>query len=70
MYVLSASDVSIAIAAKSGTLRLSSHVSERLGNTYVAISDETGLIEISMTMTEARAIVARAVAASNRRVAA
>jgi hypothetical protein len=57
MRLLSATDVAIAIAAKSGTLRLVEHVS-RFGDTFVAIEDDFGVIEVADTRQEADARVA------------
>lgn len=51
---LSATDLAIALAVKAGTLTLTERPS-RFGDTYIAISDEHGLIEVQNTMAEAEA---------------
>jgi hypothetical protein len=53
----SATDVAIANAAKRGTLRLIERPS-RFGDTFIAIEDEVGLIEVALTKREADARVA------------
>ena len=55
MLTLSATCVAIALADERGTLRLEER-SGRFG-AYVAISDETGLIEVTDNMDEATARV-------------
>lgn len=55
MLTLSATCVAIALADERGTLRLEER-SGRFGP-YVALSDETGLIEVADTMDEANARV-------------
>lgn len=54
---LSATDVAIANASKRGTLRLIERPS-RFGDTFIAIEDEVGLIEVALTKCEADARVA------------
>jgi hypothetical protein len=56
MITLSATCLAIALADKAGTLALSEHPS-RFGDTYIAISDEVGLIEVALTWGEANARV-------------
>jgi len=51
--LLSATDVAIASASRRGTLSLIERPS-RFGDTYVAISDDRGLIEVALTMAEAQ----------------
>jgi hypothetical protein len=58
MLVLSATCVAIALADKAGTLRLEPRHNARLaamglGGDYVAISDDTGLIEVADDMAAA-----------------
>lgn len=53
---LSSTDLAIAVAAKAGTLTLTERPS-RFGDTYVAIGDDVGLIEVQLTMAEAQARV-------------
>jgi hypothetical protein len=60
MLSLSSTCLAIAIAAKSGTLRLEVRPS-RLGGEYVAICDDRGIIEAALSVAEAEARV-RAVA--------
>ena len=55
--ILSATDLAIAVAAKAGTLALTEHAS-RFGDTYIAISDDVGLIEVALTRENADARVA------------
>jgi hypothetical protein len=50
--MLSATDLAIAVAIKAGTLRQEVKPS-RFGDTYVALSDEAGLIEVHLTQAEA-----------------
>ena len=54
---LSATDLAIAVALTAGTLTLTERPS-RLGDTFVAISDDVGLIEVQLTMADAQARVA------------
>ena len=54
---LSATDLAIAVALTAGTLTLTERPS-RFGDTFVAISDDVGLIEIQSTMADAQARVA------------
>lgn len=57
MLYLSSSDLSIALAIKAGTLRLTERAS-RLGGTFVAIEDAKGVIEVANSMAEAQARIA------------
>lgn len=57
MTTLSATCLAIAAAQKAGTLRLIERDS-RFGDTFVAIADEHGTIEVASTMAEARARIA------------
>jgi hypothetical protein len=57
MLLLSATDVAIARAAERGTLSLVERPS-RFGDTYIAIADDHGLIEVALTLAEAKARVA------------
>lgn len=59
MQCLSATDLAIAVAHRAGTLTLSEHPS-RLGGTYVAISDDVGLIEVAGDMDKAERRIASA----------
>lgn len=52
----SATDFAIRLAAQAGTLTLTERPS-RFGDTYIAIGDDHGLIEVANTMAEARARV-------------
>ena len=56
-FLLSSTDLAIAIAAKRGTLRLIERPS-RFGDTFIAIEDDVGLIEVALTKREADARVA------------
>lgn len=56
MFTLSATCVAIALADKAGSLRMVERPS-RFGGTFIALEDERGLIEVAMTMEEARARV-------------
>jgi hypothetical protein len=56
-HFFSATDVAIANAAKRGTLRLIERPS-RFGDTFIAIEDEVGLIEVALSKREADARVA------------
>lgn len=53
MRTLSATDLAIAVAAKSGTLIITERPS-RFGDTFIAIGDDHGLIEVQLTMAEAQ----------------
>lgn len=57
MFVLSATCAAIAIAAKAGTLRLEERAS-RFGDTFIAISDGHGLIEVQDNWQAAKARIA------------
>ena len=57
MLLLSSTDVAIAAALSSGTLRVEQAVN-RFGDDYVAISDGHGLIEVALSTTEAAARLA------------
>lgn len=52
MQTLSATCLAIALADKAGTLRLEERTS-RFGDTFIAISDDAGLIEVALTQQEA-----------------
>ena len=52
--LISSTDLAIAVAIKAGTLRTEVRPS-RFGDTFVAISDEVGLIEVHLTQVEADA---------------
>lgn len=54
---LSATDLAIAVAIKAGMLTLTERPS-RFGDTYIAIADDHGLIEVQLTAGEAEARVA------------
>ena len=58
MRLLSSTDLAIALAVKNGTLRLVERPS-RFGDTFIAIEDDRGLIEVHNTRAEADARVAR-----------
>lgn len=53
---LAATDLAIAIAAKRGTLRLVERPS-RFGDTFIAIEDDRGIIEVADDMIAANARV-------------
>lgn len=53
MLLLSATDLAIAKALKASTLRTVERPSRFAGETFVAIEDEVGLIEVATTMAEA-----------------
>jgi hypothetical protein len=57
MRTLSATDLAIAVAIKANTLRMEVRPS-RFGDTYVALSDEAGLIEVHLTQDGADARLA------------
>ena len=57
LRTLSSTDLAIAVASKAGTLSLTERPS-RFGDTYIAIGDDKGLIEVQLTWTEAQARVA------------
>lgn len=59
MAFLSATDFAIRLATRRNALRLSTHVS-RFGGTYVAISDDVGVIEVADDMAAAERRVAEA----------
>ena len=54
MQTLSATCLAIALADEAGTLRFEERAS-RFGDTFVAISDDRGLIEVADDMAEAMA---------------
>lgn len=54
MRLISATDVAIAAAIKAGTLTVTERPS-RFGDTYFAIADENGIIEVQLTQAEADA---------------
>jgi hypothetical protein len=54
---LSSTDLAIAVAAQRGTLSLAERPS-RFGDTFVAVSDDHGLIEVHASIVEAEARVA------------
>jgi hypothetical protein len=56
MRFASSTDLAIAVASKAGTLTLAERPS-RFGDTYVAIADNFGIIEVQATMAEAQARV-------------
>ncbi len=56
MFTLSATCLAIALADEAGTLRLRERPS-RFGDTFIAIEDEVGLIEVALTWDEANARV-------------
>ena len=56
--LLSATDLAIAVALTAGTLTLTERPSRFAGETYIAISDDVGLIEVQLTRAEAEARVA------------
>lgn len=57
MLLLSATDVSIALASKAGTLRLVERQS-RLGGTFVSIEDDKGVLTVEDDMAAAVAFIA------------
>lgn len=57
MLTLSATCLAIALADKAGTLTLSEHPS-RFGDTFIAISDGHGLIEVAANIAEANERIA------------
>ena len=61
MRLLSATDVAIALASKKGTLRLVERES-RFGGTFIAISDDKGVIEVQDTRADAERRVAECAA--------
>lgn len=56
MITLSATCLAIALADQAGSLRLTERPS-RFGDTFIAIEDEVGLIEVALTWDEANARV-------------
>jgi hypothetical protein len=52
MTYVSATDVAIRRAQQAGTLRIDERAS-RFGGTFIAISDDTGLIEVQLTQADA-----------------
>ena len=66
MLLLSATDLAITAAIERGTLTISEEVSERLGNTFFAISDEHGLIEVHLERADAEERVAALWRANSR----
>jgi len=56
MRFASSTDLAIAVASKAGTLTLTERPS-RFGDTFIAIADDFGIIEVQLTMTEAQARV-------------
>jgi len=63
MRLLSATDLAIAVAHKAGTLTIVERPS-RFGDTYIAIGDDHGLIEVALSRVEADARVAAIVEAA------
>jgi hypothetical protein len=57
MRLLSSTDLAIAMAIRSNTLRVETKVS-RFGEDFFAFSDEDGLIEVHLTQAEADARLA------------
>lgn len=55
MKLLSATDLAIAVAIKAGTLSVEEKASRFPGETYFAIADEKGIIEVALTKAEADA---------------
>lgn len=58
MQFASATDVAIAAAAKAGTLTVTEHASRFVGETYIAICDDRGIIEVQPTKADAAARIA------------
>lgn len=65
MLLVSSIDLAIAVAHKAGTLTLTERPS-RFGDTYIAISDDVGIIEVHLTMQEAEARVTSIIAKAER----
>jgi hypothetical protein len=65
MFAVASQDLAIALAIRENTLRLVERPS-RFGDTYIAIEDAAGIIEVALTRAEADARVAEV----RRRVAA
>lgn len=59
MRFASATDLAISLAVKAGTLKVE-ECKSRFGDTFIAISDDRGLIEVHGTRAEAEARIARA----------
>lgn len=58
LRTLSATDLAIAVAMAANTLTLTERPSRFAGETYIAISDDVGLIEVHLTRAEADARLA------------
>lgn len=58
MLTLSATCLAIALADQAGTLRLTEERS-RFGGTYIAISDDRGLIEVALSAEDANVRLAQ-----------
>ena len=58
MQLFSATDVAIAKAIRSGTLSVVERPSRFAGETYIAIGDDFGLIEVQLSQAEADARIA------------
>lgn len=58
MRCLSATDVAIAFAIRNGTLKVEERASRFPGETYVALSDTKGLIEVQADKAAAEARIA------------